>query len=398
MKKIFIVVFVFLAIVAALVYMYRYEIFQVSAETLIRQNLPPYVTVDTIVFDLEGKKLEITGLGIKGPAGYRSAYLAEIGKVTGRYKMRGKALLDGIEVTEITAERPVINIERLPSGRININEMDKVLSQGTAAPANPVKKSPGKTAGIAKQVPRITISDLVKLTDTINLVNGQIVFLDGFSAEPPRRLTFDAINGVITLRLNDSYTGVISVGTKGGGTVNGDGSQSMEWEVLLDPASKELHMSNTYNIRNVDITTFKPYYDSYSPIDVKRGRCSGKMVINFSDGDIGSDNIFYLKGLEFSVKPGQTGGEYWSGAIGDIIKYLSSSTGEIVFDFKIKGPVRNPRFYPGPNVRNAIQNMVVDKISETIKGLSGDGGQTPGGGEQSDAEKVIDIMQGLFKR
>ena len=117
----------------------------------------------------------------------------------------------------------------------------------------------------------------------------------------------------------------------------------------------------------------------------------------------GSTNTIRIRGLRFTEKEGGFASGFWDTSVSDVIKYLQTSSGEVVFDFKIKGTMQNPRFFPGPYVQQAIQRMAVDKISQMIQKSQGGGdtttsGAAAGGGEQTDAEKVMGIIQGLMEQ
>jgi hypothetical protein len=160
---------------------------------------------------------------------------------------------------------------------------------------------------------------------------------------------------------------------------------------------EELTMMGTYKLREVDITQFRPYYDEYSPVEIESGRCSGTLVFNFDNGNIGSTNTLQLTNFRFRVKSGNYGARYWAVAIPEVIKYLESSPGKIIFDFKIKGNMRDPRFYPGPHVEKAIQNVAIDKISDVIKGFRNEERGNGTGGE-SDVDRVMGIVKGFLKK
>ena len=390
-KKVFLVLLVMFVVAAGILYYFRYDIFQVSAETIIKKNLPPFVSVGSIIFDLKNGVLEVRDFGIKNPGGYKDKHLATIGRITCRYKMKGKNVLDGLEVTEITADRPLINIERLSDGRLNINEMEKVMQPGK--PEKPVRE---KVPFTKKGPSRVNIADFLKLTDTINLRNARVIFTDK-AVRPTSVLTFDNIGGDIVLKLTDDYRGVRSVESRGAGMINGDASQSVKWTVWLDPNTQRLTMSNRYEVRGADVIPFKPYYDEYSPIDIRSGWFSGTLVIDFDNGSIGSQNTLKLRGLKFAVKEGAPGAGFWEAAVPDIIEYLRTAPGEIMFDFKIKGDMKNPRFYPGPILKRAIQAKVVDTITETIQRISQDGQGQAAPGQKTDAEQVVDALRGLLK-
>jgi len=385
----FIVLLVVGIIGIGVIYIFRYDIFQYSAETIIKKNLPPYINVDSIVFDLKNGIMRVKDLGVKNPKGYTNKYLARIDSIDCSFKMKGKNILDGIEVTEIVTDKAVINIERLAGGRINATEMEQVMGSGQA------KKEEKKEAKKGEK-DKFDVSKWIKLTDTVNIKNEKVLFIDSYMLASPYILTFDDINGDLVIGLNKDYTAVRSVASEGAGYLDGDMSQEIKWRISLDPTARELTMSNRFEVSGINVTLFKPYYDEYSPIVVDRGRCSGTLVFDFDNGNIGSTNTLRLKDLKFRAKEGSFGSQFWGSSLPDIIKYLQTSPGVITFDFKIKGDMKNPKFYPGPVVKQAIQNMVVDKVSEFIEQAAGpEEGQ---GGEQSDTQKVMGVIKELLKK
>jgi len=124
MKKFLLVLLVLIIIAAGVIYHYRYEIFQYSAEGLIKNNLPPFVVVDRIIFDLKNHAMKIKKLRIKNPAEFQNKFLASVDLITCEYKMKGASVTEGIEITDITAKDIVVDIERLAGGTINVTKMD----------------------------------------------------------------------------------------------------------------------------------------------------------------------------------------------------------------------------------------------------------------------------------
>ena len=402
MKKFFLVFIVLFVCMITAVYVLRHEIFQLSSDVLIEKYLPEYLAVEKIEFNFEEGKLDITGLGIKNPQGYDNKFLAHMDKVTCYFKMKTKNILDGIEITKILASSPQINIERVQNGRLNINEMDKVLS--AEVPSTQVLKKSSDTSkdpGIRKKKGmKLKLSDFLKITDTINIKNGKINFTDKKIARRPYFLQFGEINGTLVIDLDDTFTKVLSVNSKGSGILNNDISQNIDWVVSLDPIARKLTMSNRFEVSGLDLTLFKPYYEKFSPINIDSGRFSGTLVFDFDHGNIGSMNTLILQGLRFSQKEekdrGGIGG-WQKEIIPELIKYLKASSGNIAFDFSIKGTMQNPRFYPGPKVKKALQSLVVNKIADAFKGLSGDGSQTGTGEGSSDMEKAISLISGILQ-
>jgi len=181
MKKFFIILLVFAVIIGGILWHYRYDIFQYSAETIIMQKLPEYVHVDRIIFDLQNETLQVRGFGIKNPSGFENKYLATIETVTAKYKMKGANILDGIVVTSIEGVRPIINIERQANGKLNVEEMGKVMEASNQKAKTEEAKPESKVSqliGDRKDIAGKTISDLVELPETINVKSGRIIFLD----------------------------------------------------------------------------------------------------------------------------------------------------------------------------------------------------------------------------
>lgn len=395
MKKLLLVLALFVIAAATLVYFYGQEIFQYSAETLIKKNLPVYVKVDRIIFDLENGQVKVKNLRVKNPRGYMTDSLAEIELINCKYKAKKGNILQGIIVTEISADKPTINIERRPDGRLNLNDMGEVMSSGETA----VKAAP-ETGGGKARTPDVNkgIAQLLTLTDTIEIKKGKVYFLDSVVSKPPYKLVFDNVNGTLVMKLKGDFTSVLTVSSTGSGFVNSDPAQKIDWKVSLDPRASALTMSNRFEIHGVEITQFRPYYDPYLPITITQGWCSGTLVFDFDRGNIGSMNTLVLKRFRFAQKKEGQGSSVWqSDTIPRMIEYLRSSPDEITFDFKIKGTMQDPKFYPGDHVKKAITAMTVDTISDALKqSIRGEG--QPATGEKSDAERVVDVLQELLKR
>lgn len=397
------VIVILIVFAAVTLYVFRFDIFRVSAESILRKNLPDYISVEGLAFDFKEGIIRANGVGIKNPAGYDEALLARIDTIYCKYALRGKNITEGIKITEITAERAVINIERLRNGRMNTNEMDTVIASDNAARAAAKEAAdtqkpaaPQKTvaSGDGKKV-----SDFIEFTDTINIRDAKLIYTDNAVVKGKYVITFEKVNATLRIVLARDLKSAIEVSSKGGGIVNGDPSQKIDWVISLDPRRQGLTMSNRFEVSGVEMTQFAPYYDRYSPISIMRGRFSGTLVCDLDNGNIGSMNTIKLSGLKFAMKEDDSAASLWRAAIPDLVKYLQSAPGEVIFDFKIKGDMKDPQFYPGPVVSRAIQAMAVDKITEMMQTVAGDDQGTPGSGvKQTDAEKAVDMIKALLKK
>jgi hypothetical protein len=134
---------------------------------------------------------------------------------------------------------------------------------------------------------------------------------------------------------------------------------------------------------NIGVAHFKPYYDSFSPFLFQDGKTSGKLVFNFDNGNIGSTNELKFSELKLTMKEDYADKGLWYLSTEDLYVYLTSTADEIIFDFKIKGPIERPRFMPGSNTKRALALLALNKImkvgNELQKQLQAD--MVPAGSE-----------------
>src|SRR3989338_5982658 len=110
MKASFIIIFSLLLLIAiTAIFLYRYQILQYSAETIIRKVLPDYIKIDNIKFDPKDSRIIFERFKILNPDGYSNSYLLEISEAACRYKMMGKSLLEGMEIFEPSFKMPILN-------------------------------------------------------------------------------------------------------------------------------------------------------------------------------------------------------------------------------------------------------------------------------------------------
>jgi hypothetical protein len=392
----------FLALVCALIlggallYMYRYEIFQYSAETVLLRMLPAYLKIDGAQFNLQGNEAHVRNARILNPPGFSDNPILSIESIYCKYVQRGKNLLDGIEITELRATKPVVRIERLSDGRMNVVEMKNLFTSPQKIKGEePARKGIPKILGpLGSKKP----SELLKLPDTMRLEEGRVVFVDHAISAQPRVLTFDRICSDVSLKLNEDYSKVLYLTSSGSGILNERPDETLSWIIALDPKTPKLTMANRFTVRRVDILPFQPYFSGYSPYVVKSGRFSGDLVFDFDNGNIGSMNTVWLEELDFQVKPGYENAQFLQTTVPALTNYLNSlapGTGAIVFDFKLKGPMSKPNFYPGPIIKQTLASIAVDKTVDFISAVA------QGSVSKADSQKaqeVIDVLKDFMKQ
>lgn len=392
MKKIFILIIAVILIIVSVLLIYWYKIIGYSAEAVIRKTLPDFIRIDKINLDPKNRSLTLEDLRIENPSGFSHRYLLEVGRISCSYRMNGKSILDGIEVVDPKLSNMVLNIERVPGGKVNILEIGPVV----AAKSGGSKTSLKGVKGISLPGGRAP-ADMIKLPEEFKIQGSKIIFMDRLPQHKPHTLTFEKMNGKVLLRLNKYYNGVSWIESTGEGCLNGTESEIIHWVISLDPTARNLTMSNRFEVQDLDMLAFEPYYDRYSPFIFKNGNFSGTLIFDFNDGNIGSSNEIRLSGLRFMVKPGYENGLFMGATVQDFVKYFTSPYGEIIFDFKIKGSMKDPKFFLGPRSKEAIAAMAIDKVSSVIEKMSKTKDVSgTAEGAKSDIEKAQEYFN-LFK-
>lgn len=399
MKKVILTIIILTAAVSlAAVFIYRYQIIAYSTEKILRSALPDYIKVDGIKFDFNRSKVALEGFKINGPKGYSDAYIAEISEIECGYKMKGKTILDGLQIINPVIKNMVLRVERNPDGVVNLSKMGEVLGAGSiVTPGDPVSTS--VAAGRAVAAPKSPkASDFIKLPQDFSVKNGKVVFVDRLNMSGAHVITFENIEANIGLKMNDTYSDVLGFSSTGSGNLNGKRDEVIHWDMTFDPKASKLTMSTRFNVSGVNMLPLEPYYDRYSPFSFESGRISGTLVFDFNNGNIGSTNELRISDLKFSIKPGYEDALVFDTAVKDLVKYFTSSSGDVVFDFKIKGDMAAPRFYLGPISKQAVTAMVVDKVSDMIQQMSSKDTAASGAAAKSDVGKAIDMIKGFMEK
>lgn len=413
-KRLVFPVFFFLVIAIAAAFFFRHQIFQYSAEKIIRASLPPYVKIDSIRFDFNGNRVIFRGFRLSNPADFSFTDLLAIREISCRFGLKGKSIMDGIVLTDLVFKEPVLTVERLDNAKSNLTEMRTVFDAGaqehtvtgaqehrsTRAQEHKSGNQPDRGSGRPNIIGNKKVSDIIKLPQDFSLQDGKIVFTDRFNMPTPVTTTFEHVTASVTLKLNDTYTGCLGISSTGEGRLNGNTDEVVKWTISYNPTTPRLTMSNRFEVSNVDLVALRPYYDRYSPLYFVRGRFSGNLIFDFDNGDIGSTNEVWLSDFRFYIKKGLENSAFLETTVPDLVKYLSTPYGEIVFDFKIKGDMASPRFYLGPISKQAIAAVAVGKIQDVISSVSETAAQASGqqGSGMEKAQKYIDLLNALIKK
>lgn len=395
--------------VVGVIFFLRHQILQYSADAIVRKLLPAYIEVDRVTFDPGASRLVLNGFRIQNPPGFSHRYLLEVDEIVTAYRLKGKSVLDGIVVLEPVFRRPVMTIERLEDGTLNLMRMpafiretaDRQAGAQPKAEQRHAAKGDGKAdAGVKALIGDRTVADIVTIPEAFSVKEGRLVFSDRKGFSRPYVTSIDRIEAQLSLKLDASYSNVLKAGSEGQGILNGKGGQIIVWNSAYDPTTPRLTMANRFDITGADIMPLKPYYDAFSPIDFHRGNFSGALVLDFDNGSIGATAEVRLENLAFTVKEtAANASALWDAPADEIAKYFTGPSGEVIFDFKIKGDMSKPRFLLGPISRQAVTSMAIDKVAPiVINKIFSQTKDTAGAAvdaavpDKSDAEKAAQII------
>ncbi|MBU0605224.1 MAG: DUF748 domain-containing protein [Candidatus Omnitrophica bacterium] len=403
-KAIFITIVSLVLVAGAAIFIYRYQILQYSAEKVVRKLLPDYITVEKMSFNLRDSRIVFSAFRIMNPPGFSGKYLLEISEAECRFRLKGKNMLEGFEVLNPVFKKPLLSIERLADGRTNLQEMTGFLEKKGLETKTKAQVGEVKPSGKSDATGGISLSGVVKLPEEFVIKDGKVVFLDGMVSPGRYTITLENVNATLGLKLDSAYTRALNVSTIGSGMVNGRPDETIKWDTKIDPTTSELTMSNRFNVSRVDIMAFVPYFDKYSPLTFRSGYFSGLLIFDFDNGSIGSTNEVLLSKISFEVKRGSENARFLETTVPDLVKYFTSSSGDIMFDFKIKGRMSDPQFYLGPISKQAVASMAIDKIvqalSQAAREQADPQAAAAAAGNKSDMEKAseyIDMFKGLLK-
>jgi len=383
---------------AGYIYFNRQTLLNRSIDKVLANLLPSYIEIDNLSLDLDKKIINIANLRIKNPKGFSHPYLAQVPSITCSYSQRDNTnLLKGINIGDIKLISLALYIDRNRSGDVNFGQMEGVLKDSKPAQKMGAKS---KLMGLFSYLlsPVKDISQLLDIDPVFNITSGIFIFDDSYVDSRGYITTIEDITAVVALDLTKGFKGVDYLTSEGKGLVNGKNGQYLEWDTKYNPTTKKLTMTNNFIIRIVDFLHFAPYYDEYSPFTFKKGKASGELVFNFDNGGIGSTNEIRFSDMEFEPKKDNSFNKFWPTGTEDLYKYFSDPSGEIVFDFKIKGSIEEPEFHLGSKTKRALSRMAVYKIADVIfKDNKEEGSDQQSSGEssqeKSDLERVFDIIK-----
>lgn len=207
--------------------------------------------------------------------------------------------------------------------------------------------------------------DLLKNIRNIRIEDSSIAFEDHFKMTKPYTIWCDKISAeIISRETNTGYLATTLVGNlilpqmQGG---NGWAGVKASMAVYPDVTNIEL----TAETRNIDLSIFLPYFQRNTPFYFRSGRFSSRTDFRMHGGSIDSLTTMNIYNMNLKINPYDPNAQFLHVSINRLAPYLMSGN-NIVFDFVMKGDIRNPQFGVGPKVKYAIGMVAMEEVAKVI--------------------------------
>jgi hypothetical protein len=275
-------------------------------------------------------------------------------------------------ISKLSLKNPYILLEKDPKGEL-INPF--------------LKKGPKKEE--EKPIPPVLIKK-------VEVKNGSIDFLDRKVSSTPvltRLRDIELEFKDITFPLGDNfstYTLSASIpGNQSTGILNSKGR--------IKPKNKDTDCK--VEIRRLDITEFKPYFQKKGDVNVKRGIFDMDMDVKIKSKKINAPGKAVLRELDFEKGSG-IGNKFLNIPLSAVVSFLKNNNNEIVVHFILEGDLDNPKF----NLRESFMEKVsiamaeklglsIKRIGESIVIFGAEGAKEVGKGAKGIGESIKKLLE-----
>ncbi len=190
------------------------------------------------------------------------------------------------------------------------------------------------------------------LIKQIAIKKGSLDYIDRKVKGPPgfirmRDIHFDMVN--LTIPAENAFSDYkLSASLPQKGTLKSRGSINFK---TRDTRTK-------LNIKDLDITVLKPYYQKKGDVDVTKGLLSVEADINILNSKIHSSGRIIIKDFGFVSSKGT----FLGLPLIAITKLIKDSKNEIALDFTLEGDLKNPKF----NIRDSLVQKITFSLAKTL--------------------------------
>jgi len=261
-------------------------------------------------------------------------------------------------IKEMQVEKGLLNIIRNKAGLFNVACLDRPSTDygSSVAYASPIE---GATP----------FYDFASKVEKITVRNSFLLFEDDFVPKGPFAITFKDLNVNFASRrrpdVPDSISAECGVSFSIPNPQYRDGRVVCSASMAVYPYMTD--MNAVLNTSNVDLMQFLPYFESYTPFSFRKGLFSSHTKFEIHNHEISSPTTMVFHELKLLVGPGMENAQFFATSANKLLPYLTSGSGEIVFDFIINGPLQSPQANLGPRVRQAMGMAAMEGLGRILQ-------------------------------
>ncbi len=323
------------------------------------------IKFESFSLDLNNYSVEFNEFRIPAKAGFKDKDLFRADQLIvmldkEKFRKERKVIFESI-----TVANALLHIERNKRGALNTaHNLPETRSGGLSfsdLEANAYAAIPKPNATLlykfAKGVKKLAIRDSV------------IEFTDQHIYGVPYTLTCGNFNLTLTSgEMPDfmSLTGTLAFMIPASRyTVEGKVLANVSMAVYEHVANMEINVDT----QHVDVMQFQPYFEQYTPFYFKEGLFSSTTKLEMHQNVIRSLTTMAFHKLQLLLKPGMQNTQFLNENVNKLVPYLTSGSGDIIFDFTISGSPASPQFGLGPKVKYAITMVAVEEVGKVLQQL-----------------------------
>jgi hypothetical protein len=153
-------------------------------------------------------------------------------------------------------------------------------------------------------------------------------------------------------------------------------------------------MDGKVEIKKLDITEFKPYFQKKGDVNVTGGTLDMNMDLKIRSNKINAPGKAVLKELEFEKGAG-IGNKFLNLPLSAVVSFLKNNNDEIAVNFVVEGNIDNPKFNLRESLMNKISIGMAEKLGLSIQRIGESIVETGAEGAKEVGKSVQGIGEGI---
>lgn len=233
------------------------------------------------------------------------------------------------------------------------------------SPDQPLLATDSATAGTSREGQKNALYAILSLVRSIQIEDSTISFEDRFGMREPYTVWCDSFFADLTSR--DTGAGYLQAALTAKCRLPqkryGDGWFGVKASLAAYP--DKTNMELTASAGNIDVMVFLPYVSRNTPFNFRSGRFGSKTDFRLHNGIVDSLTTMSFDDVRLTINPYAPNAQFMNVSINRLVPYLTSS-GNIIFDFVLKGDARKPEIGVGPRVKYAIGMVVMEEVGKAV--------------------------------